>query len=488
MKYHYLLLTLLYCQVLNRTLRPVSEKKSFEIVGDLRWEFVTTSSAGDVNGDGYTDMFMSTSPHPHGTKGYAYLVYGGPTESLNTFEVDIMTPRQGFKIRNDHEDSRFMSISSADMNNDGYSDLILVGVNNSNDAAILYVIFGGTSLSDINVDHMSNSQGFTITGLMSHEYTYIIVNSAGDVNGDSYQDIIVSVSLRDKQNQKGVLVIYGGSSLASFNISEMTSSQGFTIAAEATWGASFGTSVSSAGDINKDGYADLLIVGSDDYSESQCKYIFAVYGGKSLSDLNVMNMTSEQGFNISTCNHGSFFFGTTACSAGDVNGDGYADILISLPQENYSIGTVYIIYGGAELTSFDLTHIKKEQGIRIAGYSRFSPLYFGEGLSSAGDFNGDGYADVIIGAPEEGEHHDTGIVYIIYGGKSLSSFSVMNMTPSQGLVVNNPGINGYYFGRSVSTVRDVNNDGYADVIISMEHDKNPTPGAAYVLFGRPNAS
>jgi hypothetical protein len=176
----------------------------------------------------------------------------------------------------------------------------------------------------------------------------------------------------------------------------------------------FGTSVSSAGDVNGDGYCDVIV--SAPFNDPDGKvtageaYIFC--GGASMNNVPDVTMAGETAMDS---------FGDSVSSAGDVNGDGYCDVIVGTPKKDTSgvdFGKAYVYYGGASMNN--------GPDVTMAGEAAYD--YFGTSVSSAGDVNGDGYCDVIVGAPyNDVGGTDSGEAYIFYGGSSMNNIPDVTM-------------------------------------------------------------
>ena len=154
------------------------------------------------------------------------------------------------------------------------------------------------------------------------------------------------------------------------------------------------------------------------------------------------------------------FFGNSLSSAGDVNGDGYSDVIVGAYGNNNYTGRAYIFYGGSSMNN----------GVDVTMTGETTSNYFGASVSEAGDVNGDGYSDVIVGA--FGYSSYTGRAYLFYGGANMNNTADVTMT---GEATND------YFGISVSEVGDVNGDGNPDLIIGA-YGNNSNTGKSYIYF------
>ena len=385
---------------------------------------VAVSSAGDVNGDGYADVIVGAYSY-QSTVGRAYIFHGGA--AMNN-AADVTLTGEGLN-------NWFgTSVSDAgDVNGDGFDDVIVGAFGYSNSAGRAYLYFGGTE--------MNTGADKTLSGEGTNNFGYSVA-SAGDMNGDGYDDILVGAKGFNSSTGRTYLYQY---SLTGSDVPDETMNG----EAQENY---FGTSVASAGDVNGDGYADV-IVGAWGYNISIGRaYIF--YGGPNMDNVADVTMTGEAA---------TKYFGFSVASAGDVNGDGYADVIVGASGDSSLVGRAYIYYGGNPMNNTsDRTFIGEAVGNS-----------FGYAVASAGDMNGDGYPDVIVGA--SGYFNNYGKVYIYYGGAFMNT--VVDVSIS--------GFTGEYFGTSVSTAGDVNGDGYADVIVGG-FGASSYKGRAGIYFGASN--
>jgi Ca2+-binding RTX toxin-like protein len=450
-------------------------------------------------------------------------------------DLTSLTPAQGFIIQGDAGgDVAGSSASSAgDINGDGFDDLI-VGAPNGSDgggrAGETYVVFGSTSgfgttvggRQVIDLTSLMPSQGFVIQGDVEYDYAGISVSSAGDINGDGFDDLIIGAKARVGGDAAGeAYVIFGSASgfgtvnatgRSVIDLTFLTPSQGFIIQGDAT-GDYAGRSVSSAGDINGDGYDDLIVGapnGDDGGRYAGEAYVvfgsasgFGTVDGTGRSVIDLTFLTPSQGFIIQG-DAPLDFAGRSVSSAGDLNGDGYGDLIVGAGDGDDGgdgAGEAYIVFGSASgfgsvdatgRSVIDLTSLAPSQGFIIQGDTERD--YTGSSVSSAGDINGDGFDDLIIGAKFGDDGGNVaGEAYVVFGsaagfgsvdGTGRSVIDLTSLTPSQGFIIQGD-LAFDYTGYSVSSAGDINGDGFDDLIVGAwgGDGGGPNAGEAYVIFG-----
>jgi hypothetical protein len=392
---------------------------------------------------------------------------------------------------------------SADPNAD-IEESFLIAINNTTgEITTIDALTGEVVRTSIDT---SDNKGFIIQGVSDDNLGYS-VSSAGDINGDGIGDIVIGSPLSDPNNQSNAgktYVVFGKTD--SFNqtidISSLNGTNGFVING-AKAGDESGRSVSNIGDINGDGVDDLAI-GAPGGIGNAAGSAYIIFGSKESDYFNnpiELSNLDGKGFEI----QGSELFtnrnaGWAISAAGDINGDGIKDLLIgaSNPGNNESgtIGETYVIFGKENFDStlnLDEQKFGFDDGLIIYSYNKDNlnddKNSLGYSVSDAGDINGDGIDDLIIGAPyADPNGNNSGSSYVIYGRSEDNPFTddinIFNLNSSDGFVIN--GQNGDKSGFSVSKAGDINGDGIGDLIIGAK-DGNPddkeSAGRSYVVFG-----
>ncbi len=466
---------------------------------------VSVSSAGDINGDGIDDVIIGANDaDPNGTDraGSSYVVFGTTAGLANPFDLSTLNGSNGFTINgvNDVDLSGFSVDSAGDINGDGFDDLIIGALyadpNAVTDAGSAYVVFGSnTSLPNpLNLSTLNGNNGFALHGIGMNDRTGRAVSSAGDINDDGIDDLIISAdgaSTIGDTNAGSSYVVFGSDAVIShpLDLSTLDGSNGFTIKGISAFDRS-GTSVSAAGDINADGIDDLII-GADRAGTAGASYV--VFGSDSgfSNTLNLSTLNGSNGFAINGLASGDLL-GFSVNGAGDFNNDGIDDIVVGArgadPGGNSFAGSSYVIFGADSGIPhpFDLASLDGTNGLTLNGVAVDD--YSGISVSSAGDVNGDGIGDLIIGAngADPNGENGAGSAYVVFGHGNLPHpFDLSTLDGNNGLTLN--GIERLdTTGYSVSEAGDVNGDGLDDLIVGArlaDPDGNTNAGSSYVVFG-----
>ena len=390
----------------------------------------SVSTAGDVNGDGYSDLIVGAPTFDNGQndEGRAFVFYGGATGFSSS--PDWVTES------NAASSLYGTSVSTAgDVNGDGFDDVIVGApffVNGESEEGRFQVFHGSAA-------GLSTTPARTVESNRVGAALGWSVCTAGDVNQDGFADVIVGAPLDENgQVDEGRAYLYLGSAAG--------------IAATPAWtgesngvGAQYGISVSTAGDVNGDGFADV-IVGADRFDNGENNEGRAfVYHGSAAGLSTTAAWTAES-------NQSQAQFGHAVAGAGDVNGDGYSDVIVGANLYDNILsdeGRTFAYHGSATglSTTFAWDAGPNQQDAR-----------WGSSVATAGDYNGDSYADIILGAPLFGNTTPHGGAFFLYSGSAtgLATFSILPI-----------GFDGQvaHFGCAVGTAGDVDGDGLSDVAI-----------------------
>jgi len=474
----------------------------------------SVSSAGDINGDGIDDLIIGArraDPNGIDSAGETYVVFGKSGGFDATLNLSQLDGSNGFVLNGiDQRDFAGDSVSAAgDINGDGIDDLIIgapfADPNGIHYAGETYVVFGKSGAFDatLNLSQLDGSNGFVLNGIDERDFSGDPVSAAGDINGDGIDDLIIGAPYADPNGIDSAgetYVVFGksGGFDASFNLSQLNGSNGFVLNG-IDEGDSSGRSVSGAGDINGDGIDDLIIGASsaDPNGIDSAGETYVVFGKSGGFDatLNLSQLNGSNGFVLNGIDFGDGS-GDPVSGAGDINGDGIDDLIIGADRANpngkYRAGETYVVFGnqGGFDASVDLSQLNGSNGFVINGidFRDFS----GYSVSGAGDINGDGIDDLIIGASsaDPNGNYRAGETYIVFGnqGGFDASVDLSQLNGSNGFVLN--GIDQRdTSGRSVSGAGDINGDGIDDLIIGApEADPNgiSAAGETYIVFGNAN--
>ena len=296
--------------------------------------------------------------------------------------------------------------------------------------------------ANLDLSTLNGANGFKLSGVAADDFSGRSVASAGDVNGDGFADLIVGAYGADPHGSySGASYVVFGKAAgfgANLDLSTLNGANGFKLSGVAADDQS-GSSVASAGDVNGDGFADLIVgaFGADPHgSYSGASYVVFGKAAGFGANLDLSTLNGANGFKLSGVAAGDQS-GFSVASAGDVNGDGFADLIVGAyradPHGSYS-GASYVVFGKAAgfAANLDLSTLNGANGFKLSGVAADDQS--GRSVASAGDVNGDGFADLIVGASGADPHgSDSGASYVVFGVKPDTAVTRKGTVASQTL-------------------------------------------------------
>jgi uncharacterized repeat protein (TIGR01451 family) len=455
------------------------------------------ATAGDVNGDGYDDFLISAYlNNEHATDaGKVYLILGHQDAGWGQ-DVRLENADASFVGQTIYDNAGRDVAGAGDVNGDGYDDF-LIGAYLHDASEILtstgkvYLILGDPQANWGQGFDLANADA-SFVGEAAEDYAGYALASAGDVNGDGYEDFIVGAYGVDLQgdDRAGKAYLILGRQDALWGQSMSLADADASFVGEAVYDRA-GHDLAVVGDVNGDGYDDFLISA---YTNSEG----GTYAGKAYLILGRAIADWGQDFSLADAD-ASFvgeavydYAGHAVTGAGDVNGDGLEDFVIGAYQNDDGAldgGKAYLFLGrtaadwgrGFDLANADASFLGAHAGD-----------YTGSALSGAGDVNGDGYDDFLIGAYRFDATEvltDSGRAYLVSGRPSddwrmdtdlADADTAIDIWAFDGEVEDDEA------GTALAGGGDVNGDGFGDFLVGAPRNDEAADnaGKVYLTLGK----
>lgn len=418
----------------------------------------SVSTAGDYNGDGLSDLILGAPGTSGGGAGAAYVFFGPVSGTLGVSAADVSLLGDGVG------DGAGYSVASAgDYDGDGFDDVFVGAWANDDggtDAGAAYLVRGPASGT---VD--LGSADLVLVGENAGDQAGLSVAVAGDVDGDGQSDVLVGGWGSDAGGAySGAAWLVNGPRFGTVDLGAADA----TFIGEAS-GDFAGQAVSGAGDLDGDGYDDLIVGAPGTASGMGTAYIVLgpISGDLDLSaaDATIVGEVADDGA------------GGALAAMGDVDGDGVSDVMVGAIGYDYGgfdTGGAFLFFGPVTgsigVASADVVLVGEHAGDN-AGWS----------VGGAGDMDGDGQDDMLVGAAREDSGGSAaGAAYLVYGpGASLYDLGGADAR-MLGEATDD------YAGVSVAGAGDTDGDGKFDILVGAPNEDTAVPsgaGAVYLVLG-----
>jgi ankyrin repeat protein len=328
----------------------------------------------DINGDGYGDILMGGGSRWGSNRGRCYLYYGGPDMDAKPDKI----------FTGENTDDYFAEyIATGDVNNDRYSDVIVGAPGYESFQGRVYIFYGGPD--------MDEEPDKILDGEAGHAGWFGRVLVSGDINNDGYADLAITANHMHEQRGR-VYLYYGGPDMDDIPDKSFDGENALDL---------FGKSLALGQDVNGDGHGDLLI-GSWDYPGNLDRgRAYLYFGGPDMNEMPDKIFTGE--------NNGDRFSNDSYLA--DVDNDGFADVIVGALSHENSRGRIYIFHGEADMDTNPDKILNGEAAPARASLG---------GAINCADINNDGYADILAGGYSYYATARTGRAYLYYGGSRTS--------------------------------------------------------------------
>ena len=401
---------------------------------------IAVDCAGDVNGDGYADFVAGASGNA------AYLFLGGPMPSAADWNgpaankrVDLVNPDPTAPFS-----SFGRSVSGVgDVDGDGYAEFLVGNGSTGNRLGVAHLYFGGANPTANDWNGASPAKRVDVTspdGMNS--FFGDAVAGPGDVNGDGFADFLVGAS--GAKGGEGTAHLYLGHS--SPNGTDWNSGSANRFDLSSPYGVvnqigAFGQVVAPAGDVNADGYADFVIT-----AQTATPSVVYVYLGGTVPNNDWNSTIPSRRIDLTAPSGAPTYYGNSASKAGDVNGDGFEDFLIGGSGNDPNSAYLYLGLFTPGQTDWNAASTPNRFAITTTGAGSGTPF------APAGDVNGDGYLDFLIGMSA---NSIAGGASLYLGESTPSSADWAGTSPPKRIDLTSPDGSGANFGATLALLRQI---------------------------------
>lgn len=480
----------------------------FEIAGDSG-QFLAgnvVSGAGDFNGDGFDDVIVGARA---AGRDQLYLILGRANPDAVDLggepAVSIITETSGL------EDLGVAVSPAGRVNGDVFDDLI-IGVHQEAvgpDVADAlggkaYVVFGSASPPAVIelATLESDQRGFVIVGAAGQDHLGFSVSGAGNVDGVGGDDLVLGAIGRfpgegESPTDGKAYVVFGKSTFTPIDLGNLGLG-GFVMNGEAGTSGEAGVAVTGVGDWNADGLGDVAL--SATKMNDAAGRVYVVYGKADANAVSLSEVAGSVGGFAIDGEGDNDQAGRSLCRGGDLGGSALPDLVIGAPNPAGSgaLGKTYVVFGTSAPEGLSLSDVVLESGgdsaRGFAIHAESGGDRSGLSASGVGDFDGDGVADLLLGANESAVGAPTdagadvsvdGAAYLVFGVAAPNAdVHLLGLPAARGLTLRGEAPGNAHLGFSVAAAGDVNGDHHPDVIIGAPQHDGST-GRAYVLLGHP---
>ncbi|HWB75864.1 MAG TPA: Ig-like domain-containing protein [Nannocystaceae bacterium] len=456
------------------------------------------SGAGDVDGDGLGDLAISSYGNP--LRG-VYVVFGKADSDLVDL-MDIADGEGGFLIRTEdpYHYAGYTVRDAGDVNDDGFADLVLGEHASAPDGTVLgraYVVFGKNDTETVDlVDVVDGDGGFVLEGeasaLDGSGSLVITAAGAGDVDGDGLDDVVIGTNAVPETGRARAWVVFGKLDTEPVDLAAVAQGDGGFVLEGETHGLEYYNHwIAGAGDVNGDGLDDVIFGAAQalpiGFAPSGRTYV--VHGKTDTDPVDLATLAAGDGGFVIDGDSYNWGSGHTVSKAGDVDGDGLADVLVAASfveaPGSDTYGRSYVVLGKDDTDPIALADI-------VAGSGGFvingeSESQAGRALAGGGDVDGDGLDDIVIGteaAPTPGPSF--GRAYVVYGRTDTSPVALADVVQGDGGFALYAETNTDGTASTVGLARDVNGDQLADILVGANNATTAggeSAGRSYLVWG-----